>query len=239
MFNFGNANPPNPVLSKVPRTWDFDKTGFIGVGAYAVYMATLLLVVAMYDGKDASPAVQFQAYGAGFIAASILPIAVLWVAIRWVRRDFVEYLALNWPSSGELLRALAIMTILMSIESGVISLVRPTTPWPNPYVNANWGLLTFLIGGCITVPVMEEFVVRGFVFRGWSESFFGPVRTIMLSSVLWALVHMQYDWFEQFWIFVAGLVLGYIRWQSNSTWLTVVLHSANNIIIFFAIGLYP
>ncbi len=61
----------------------------------------------------------------------------------------------------------------------------------------------------------------------------------MLSSVLWAFVHMQYDWFEQFWIFVAGLALGYIRWRSNSTWLTVMLHSANNMVIFFAMGLYP
>ena len=59
MFNFENANRPNPLVSKGPRIWDFDKTGFIGVGAYAIYMATLSLVVAMYDGTEASPAVQF------------------------------------------------------------------------------------------------------------------------------------------------------------------------------------
>jgi hypothetical protein len=37
------------------------------------------------------------------------------------RRDFVEYLALNWPSSGELLRALAITAILLLVEF-----------WPHP-----------------------------------------------------------------------------------------------------------
>jgi uncharacterized protein len=236
MSNFENAKAPIPVSS--PPIWDFNQTGLIGFIAYAVYMLTLSLVLGMYDGRDASPAVQFQAYGAAFIVASMLPIAVLWIAIRMVRWDFAEYLALNWPSSGELLRALAIVAILMLIEFVAISLVRPTASWPNPYVNANWGLLTFLIGACIAVPVMEEFVVRGFVFRGWSQSF-GLVRTIMVSSVLWALVHMQYDWFERFWIFVMGLALGYIRWRSNSTWLTVMLHSASNIVIFFTMGLYP
>jgi membrane protease YdiL (CAAX protease family) len=94
-----------------------------------------------------------------------------------------------------------------------------------------------LIAGCIVVPVMEEFVVRGFVFRGWSQSFLGPTGAILLSSILWALVHTQYDWLGQFWIFVMGLALGYIRWRSNSTWLTVMLHSAMNTVLFFTAGL--
>jgi membrane protease YdiL (CAAX protease family) len=99
-------------------------------------------------------------------------------------------------------------------------------------------LLIFLIGGCIAVPVMEEFVVRGFMFRGWSQSFLGPVGSIVLASALWALIHIQYDWFGCFCIFVTGLALGHFRWRSNSTWLTVMVHSAINIVLFFWMGLY-
>jgi membrane protease YdiL (CAAX protease family) len=125
--------------------------------------------------------------------------------------------------------------IILAAQALAISVVSPADVVPNPYLNANWGLLTFLIGGCIAVPVMEEFVVRGFVFRGWSQSFLGPVGSIALSSVLWALIHMQYDWFGRFWIFVLGLALGHFRWRSNSTWLTVMVHSALNIVSFFVI----
>jgi uncharacterized protein len=97
--------------------------------------------------------------------------------------------------------------------------------------------LIFLIGGCIAAPIMEEFVVRGFMFRGWSQSFLGPIGSIVVTSVLWAMIHTQYDWFERFWIFASGLALGHFRWRSNSTWLTVMVHSAINIVVFFAMGL--
>jgi uncharacterized protein len=53
------------------------------------------------------------------------------------------------------------------------------------------------------------------------------------------MTHTQYDWFGRFWIFVTGLVLGHFRWRSNSTWLTVMVHSAINVLFFFSMGLQP
>lgn len=38
-------------------------------------------------------------------------------------------------------------------------------------------------------------------------------------------------------LFAAGLALGYFRWRSNSTWLTVMVHSAMNIFVFLAAAL--
>ena len=43
------------------------------------------------------------------------------------------------------------------------------------------------------------------MFRGWSQSFLGPVGSIVLSSALWALMHIQYDWLGCFRIFLIGL----------------------------------
>ncbi|MBR1146890.1 CPBP family intramembrane glutamic endopeptidase [Bradyrhizobium sp. AUGA SZCCT0431] len=224
-------------MSPPLRTWDFKETALVGLIAYAVYGLTAWFVLGSYNAVGTTSAVQYQAYGAALILAGLLPTAVLWIAIRLANRDFGEYLALNWPSSDEALRAVLIMTAVMVIEVVAISVVGPTEISPNPYLRAGWGLLTFLIGSCIVVPVMEELVVRGFMFRGWSQSILGPTGAILLSSILWALAHTQYHWFGQFWIFVTGLALGYIRWRSNSTWLTVMLHSALNTIVSFAEGL--
>lgn len=242
MSNLRNANSPVPV-SPPFRTWDFAETALVCLIAYGVFNLTaglaLRIVLAMHDGATSSSADQFQAYGVGFIVASPLTIAVLWIAIRMARREFAEYLALNWPTSGELLRALAITAILLLVEFLVLSVAGGKDGPPNTDVGAGQagGFLVFLIGGCIAVPVMEEFVFRGFMFRGWSQSFLGPVGSIVLTSVLWGLIHIQYDWFGRFWIFVTGLVLGHFRWRSNSTWLTVMVHSAINTVLLFAMGL--
>jgi membrane protease YdiL (CAAX protease family) len=155
-------------------------------------------------------------------------------------REFGEYLALNWPSPGELVRAFAIMAIIMIVE-GALRPVGGAEDSPfNPYLSVHGagGLLILLIGGCIAGPIMEEFIVRGFMFRGWSQSFLGPMGTIALTSAVWAMNHTQYDWSVRFWIFVSGLALGHFRWRSNSTWLTVMVHSATNIYAFFGMGTY-
>ena len=98
--------------------------------------------------------------------------------------------------------------------------------------------MIFAVIICIAAPILEEFVFRGVMFRGWSQSFLGPIGAIVLTSALWAMLHTQYGWYERSWIFVDGLVLGYFRLRSNSTWLTVVAHSAMNMAILFLGGPY-
>jgi uncharacterized protein len=242
MSNLENANPPGSVPPQPLRTWDFMETAFVCLIAYGVYTLTAglaLAILAMPDGAKTSSPAQFQAVGAAYIIASPVTIAVLWIAIRRVRRDFAEYLALNWPSSGELVRALAMMAIIMLAQSlaGYVMDVGEISPDPFAGAYQAEGLLILLIGGCIAAPVMEEFVLRGFMFRGWSQSFLGPVGSIVLTSVLWGMMHTQYDWIGRSSIFIIGLALGYFRWRSNSTWLTVMVHSAINIFLFFTIDL--
>jgi membrane protease YdiL (CAAX protease family) len=76
------------------------------------------------------------------------------------------------------------------------------------------------------------------MFRGWSQSFLGPIGAIVLTSAVWAMNHTQYGWFGRLEVFVVGLVLGHFRWRSDSTWLTVMVHSATNTFLFFMMGPY-
>jgi membrane protease YdiL (CAAX protease family) len=173
---------------------------------------------------------------AALILACPPTLAVLWAAIRMAGRQFSEYLALNWPSRDELMSAFAVALILLLAQIVLWS----GEPSANPLftVKGTGGLLALLIGGCIAGPIMEEFVFRGFMFRGWSESFLGPIGAIVLTSALWGLYHTQYDWLGRLWIFVLGLALCTFRWRSGSTWLAVIVHSAINIFLLFMSGPY-
>jgi uncharacterized protein len=42
-------------------------------------------------------------------------------------------------------------------------------------------------------------------------------------------MHVQYDWLGIGQVFVTGLVLGWLRWRSGSTWLTIALHMLVNL----------
>jgi membrane protease YdiL (CAAX protease family) len=246
MLDFQNNNRPASA-ARVPKTWDFMETTFVALVAYAVFGLTAWLSIgvlfALQDGLEKLSAAQLQAlvtqgrwYGFGMIFACPATIGVLWIAIRMAGREFTEYLALNWPGPGDLLRALAVVAILLAVEFAVSS----SGSSANPIVAGGGygGVLVLLIGGCIAAPIMEEFVFRGFMFRGWSETFLGPIGAIVLTSAIWGAYHTQYDWSQRFWIFVSGMALCTFRWRTKSTWLTVIVHSAVNILVSFSSGPY-
>ena len=94
---------------------------------------------------------------------------------------------------------------------------------------ADGALWLLVIGFCVAAPISEEIFARGFLYRGWSETGLGPAGAILLSSMAWTALHLQYDWFFFGEVFSIGLLFGYLRYRSNSTWLTIVLHGLNNL----------
>ena len=94
---------------------------------------------------------------------------------------------------------------------------------------ADGALWLLVLAFCVAAPITEELFARGFLYRGWSESFLRVPGAIVLSSLVWTALHLQYDWFFFGEVFSIGLWFGYLRYRSNSIWLTIVLHGLNNL----------
>ena len=67
----------------------------------------------------------------------------------------------------------------------------------------------------VVAPLTEELLARGFLYRGWSESFLRVPGAIVLSSLVWTAMHVQYDLFFLGEVFSIGLVLGYCATAAN------------------------
>ena len=161
-------------------------------------------------------------------------LAALWIAIRVSRTPFADYLALRWTSwSNLLIGVVALFVLVMGWDLLSRAAGRDAAPGFMMEVlksaQADGALWLLVIAFCVAAPITEEFFARGFLYRGWSESFLGPVGAILLSSLVWTALHLQYDWFFFGEVFSIGLLLGYLRYRSNSTWLTVILHGLNNL----------
>ena len=89
----------------------------------------------------------------------------------------------------------------------------------------------------LAAPLLEEMLFRGFLFSGIAASFPGPSGAIFTTSLLWAIIHVQYDYFWMFSIFIIGLALGMVRYKTGSIVLTFVLHAAINLAAMVATAL--
>ena len=80
----------------------------------------------------------------------------------------------------------------------------------------------------VVAPIGEETLFRGFLFRGWHRSPRDAWVAIIAIALLWAITHVQYNPYFMAQVFVIGLVLGWFRWKSGSTILTMLLHGLVN-----------
>ena len=150
-------------------------------------------------------------------------LAAAWIAIRPTRTPFADYLALRWTSWSQLLIGAVVLAVLVFGWDGVSRMLgREVTPGFMGDVlksaQADGALWLLVIAFCVAAPMSEEILARGFLFRGWSESRLGVTGAIILSSAVWTTMHLQYDWFFFGEIFSIGLLLGYLRYRSGSTW---------------------
>jgi uncharacterized protein len=234
-----------PVASaqRQPRIWKFWGTALWALFVFAAMFVGQVAVVAYFVLRQDGPidmAAAIHVVGGGLtLALSVimgLPavLLALWIAIRPSRTPFAEYLALRWTSWRNLLIGIVALAALVGgwdLLSRVVG--REVQPGFMGDVlksaQADGVVWLLVIAFCVAAPMTEEFFARGFLYRGWSESFLRPAGAILLSSLAWTSLHMQYDWFFFGEIFSIGLLFGYFRYRTNSTWLTVVLHGLNNL----------
>jgi membrane protease YdiL (CAAX protease family) len=238
-----SARPLPHAPAPSPRVWKFWGTCLWGVLVFAAMFAGQFALVACFlvlKGPPFDFASMRAVAGSGtVISLSVmmgLPavLAVLWLAIRRSGLAFSEYLALRRTSWGNLaIGIVALVALVVGWDMVSRAIGREVAPGFMVDVlksaQADGALWLLVIAFSIAAPVTEELMVRGFLYRGWSESFLGPAGAIVLSSLVWTAMHAQYyDWFLFSEVMSIGLVLGVMRWRSNSTWLTIIMHGLNN-----------
>lgn len=83
---------------------------------------------------------------------------------------------------------------------------------------------------CILAPLLEEFIFRGLILRGMLNNGINPWLSIIITSLLFGLAHLNP------WQFAGagllGAVFAFIYWRTQSLWLVIFLHFLNNFIAF-------
>jgi uncharacterized protein len=228
---------------RAPRTWKFWGTAFWGLIVFGAMFVGQMAVLAWFmltrNGPiDMAAAIHVVAGGLTISLSVIMGLpavlAALWIAIRFTRIPFADYLALRGTAwINFVVGAIALGLLVMGWDALSRAAGHETTPGFMIEVlrsaRADGALWLLIVAFCVAAPLSEELFARGFLYRGWSESFLGPSGAIVLSSAVWTSLHLQYDWFFFGEVFSIGVLLGYLRYRFSSTWLTIFVHGLNNL----------
>jgi uncharacterized protein len=159
--------------------------------------------------------------GLGLIATVI---AVRGCSIR-------EYLALRGASPRQIVLAIIGIVLLIALGDAITYLLgRPiVTPEMSAVFKNSW-LPLLLFAVVVVAPIGEELLFRGFTYQGIAASRWGPTSAIVISAIIWAALHVQYDSYGIVTIGLVGIYLGIVRRVTLSVPLTILLHAINNAI---------
>jgi membrane protease YdiL (CAAX protease family) len=170
-----------------------------------------------------------------FVALSNpVTIGVLVIAVSLTRSDLSDYFGLKWPAARDLTFGIAALVVLIAAGDALLyvsgrDLVTAFQLQSYTTAAAAGWLPAMLAAAILIAPAGEEAMFRGFLFRGWARSPRSVWPAIVVISILWAMLHIQYDWTGILQIFVIGLFLGWMRWRSGSVVLTFLLHALFNL----------
>jgi hypothetical protein len=245
-----SLNPERPPVTMVPaqprrRVWKFWGTalwGVVGFAALTLGQIAVVLIFVLLRGEpigigEAIKAVAGSGFALSLSVVAGLPatIVALWFAIRLTSTPFAEYLALRWPSwKDAVIGAAGLVVLVMGWE--LLSRVTGHEGSPDFMVGvlksaqSDGALWLLILAFSVAAPISEELLARGLLYYGWSETFLKVPGAICLSSLAWTALHLQYyEWFSFGEVFSLGLWFGYLRYRSQSIWLTIVLHGLNNL----------
>jgi membrane protease YdiL (CAAX protease family) len=178
--------------------------------------------------------------------SGLIQIAALLLLVRaFAPRTVKETLSLRWPPLrfwhwGALIVGLFVVKFGAGIAMswGAMQLGIPPTPKEalKPIADlmrqAGWPLL---LAGGIIAAIAEELLFRGYLSRRLEATRLGLMGGAVLTSLIWAGLHVGFPLSTQGLLFVTGIALSYVRAHTGSVYPGMIWHVLNNVVALLAV----
>lgn len=156
-----------------------------------------------------------------------------------------DTLALRAPANGwrDVLYGIAAITIasgaytlmgLLLFRDDLLGDLRPfwaimQSPW--------WWVLALV--AVVGAPLSEELLFRGFLQSALAKTRLGFANAALITTAAWTMLHASYSIVGLGEVFLVGLVLSWLLWQTGSIWVPIVCHAVYNGVIVSYMATLP
>lgn len=171
------------------------------------------------------------------IIGCVLLVAVSALLIRVRGGNVRKYLALQPFSWSVGIGMLGLLLIFM-IGSQALTYLLNESPlvFVDPLYQSVSSVWLLIFAMVIVAPIYEELIFRGLLWSAIAEQFSnvanaehrGAIVASLVTSVIFAVIHLQYGVYEISTIVVLALIFCYARIKSGSLLLPMLLHIVNN-----------
>ncbi|MGM8889819.1 lysostaphin resistance A-like protein [Psychrobacter sp. 1Y1] len=171
------------------------------------------------------------------VIGCILLVVTSIVIIRLRGGKVRQYLALK-PFSFTVGMGMLGLLLIFMIVSQALTYMLDMTPlvFVDPLYQSVSSVWLLVFAMVVVAPIYEEVVFRGILWSAIKEQFTAPSYSVhhgaivasIVTSLIFATIHVQYGIYEISTIVVLALIFCYARIKSGSLLLPIVLHIVNN-----------
>ena len=224
-----------------PNPWGLWATLGVSAIIFAIFSIIQILVATVFVSlaKANHPELDLEVYAKslssnGFCIAIMAivsgvmctPLTLLFTKLR-KNISVKNYIGFREPLKREWVQWILILAAFLFLSDGMSLLLhQPIIPpfMVDAYHTASY-LPALLFAIVVVAPIFEEVFFRGFLFQGIRYSRLGPIGAIGITSLFWAVIHLQYDIYGIATVFAIGLLFGIARLKTDSIHLLMVMHS--------------
>jgi membrane protease YdiL (CAAX protease family) len=146
------------------------------------------------------------------------------------------------PGVGEVVTAVAGLTLVLGIFNALVYLLRPDLFLADmqqflPMIQKPFWPLTAL-GVGVGAPLSEELLFRGFVLSALAQWRFGFWPAALLLNAVWTAFHLGYSVVGLIEVFIGGVYMSWLLWRSGSIWLPIICHAVTNCTFLVILAVY-
>jgi membrane protease YdiL (CAAX protease family) len=194
--------------------------GIAGIMILAtILISPLVLIANRFIDKDLS-----------FFIIYLIAVGATFLIVYSIRKRKTDSTTFDFKIENKRIIPFVIISIA-ALNFGLISPIIDLIPMPESWQKAfadlvGRGSFFSFLSIVIAAPILEELIFRGIILDGLLKKY-SPIKSILISSVLFGLVHLNP------WQFLAALSLGaFIGWvyyNTKSVSFAIIIHAANNL----------
>ena len=193
--------------------------------------------VALTSGSLAEQTTVMRSLLLSVLPAGLLTALLAWIFARRRGADPRAVLALRYPDLGPLGWVIVVGGFVIGLYAffGLMSWVFNVDITSSGLVEqavmelAGDPLYLLIAGGLIIgAPLAEELTFRGQIFAALSQTRLGLTGSAVVTSALWAAIHITQPIHVIILLFLMGLALCWLLVRFGSLWVTIVCHAVWN-----------
>ena len=166
---------------------------------------------------------------------SICSVLLLALVFLWKRKRapaFLGFAVPSWKQVARMVAAFIVLVVVLEVVAGQWKALQD--PDIALIIGSSTDTLLMILGIGVAAPVFEELAMRGLLL-GSLRHMLDKHIAVAITACLFTLAHAsQYDWPLLIVVLLPlSVLLGYARTETNSIWVPIALHIANNVSTIF------